>query len=127
MKIIGYIANRMPIILGIYVASVICSALLFSYFENKSFWDGIWWSVVTALTIGYGDLTPATVAGRVSAIIFSHFWIFGIIPMLIANIVTRALEDKDRFTNEEQEWQEKMLIGIARKVGAKVHESPPKY
>ncbi|WP_180954548.1 TrkA family potassium uptake protein [Bacillus sp. V5-8f] len=31
--------------------------------------DGIWWAVVTISTVGYGDLAPTTVAGKVIAII----------------------------------------------------------
>lgn len=31
--------------------------------------DGIWWAVVTASTIGYGDLVPETFAGRITGIV----------------------------------------------------------
>jgi voltage-gated potassium channel len=31
--------------------------------------DGIWWAVVTAATIGYGDYVPETFAGRITGII----------------------------------------------------------
>lgn len=35
-------------------------------FENA--FSGIWWSVSTLLTVGYGDIYPVTVAGRIIAI-----------------------------------------------------------
>jgi voltage-gated potassium channel len=127
MKAIVYVANRMHLIILIYLASLGCAAGLFALFEAKSFWDGLWWAVVTALTIGYGDLSPATVPGRVTGILFGHFWIFGVIPMIIGNIISGMLEDRDRFTHAEQEWQERTLRAIAAKVGVPVEEAPPDY
>ncbi|MBO4750103.1 MAG: ion transporter [Lachnospiraceae bacterium] len=37
----------------------------------KNAFDGIWWSLSTVLTIGYGDIYPITIGGRVMAIIIS--------------------------------------------------------
>lgn len=119
-----YVANHWKAILVIYLTSLLFAASLFALFEGRSFGDGLWWAVVTALTIGYGDLSPATWAGRMTGIVFGHFWIFGIIPMVVANILMRMLENKDSFTHEEQEWQEDALQAIASKVGATIPPPP---
>lgn len=34
-----------------------------------TFFDGIWWAIVTTFTVGYGDFVPQTYIGRIAAII----------------------------------------------------------
>ena len=101
-SILLYVANRIWLILLISLASLILGASLFAVAENKSFFDGLWWASVTALTIGYGDLTPTTAVGRALGVALGHFWIFLIIPMIIANILMHLIEDRNAFTHEEQ-------------------------
>lgn len=101
-KILMYIANRFWLILCCYLGSLILGALTFAWLESKSIADGFWWACVTSLTIGYGDLTPVTPVGRIVGILFGHFWIFVVIPMIVANIIMHLVEDKHLFTDEEQ-------------------------
>jgi hypothetical protein len=126
-KVLLYVANRIQVILSLYFMSLIVAAVLFAHFENKPFFDGLWWACVTSLTIGYGDLSPASVEGRLMAIVFAHFWIFCIIPMIVASIITHLLVDKGAFTHEEQEWQEKSLQKIASHMGVKLDPPPRDY
>ena len=51
-----------------------CLAWIFEHHGSEgnsiqSFWDGIWWAIVTIATVGYGDKFPVTFPGRLVGII----------------------------------------------------------
>lgn len=50
--------------IGIYYAEHEAQPLVF-----KNAFSGVWWSVSTLLTVGYGDIYPITTAGRIMAIL----------------------------------------------------------
>ena len=75
---------------------VLISSILISWFEPEiSFTGGIWWSVVTLSTVGYGDISPATPAGRVLAIVVMFFGI-GLLGMLSAGLATILINRRMR-------------------------------
>lgn len=49
--------------------------------------DGIWWAVVTASTVGYGDIAPTTLPGRLIAVLLMVVGI-GLMSTLAASITT---------------------------------------
>jgi voltage-gated potassium channel len=53
----------------------------------KSYGDAFWWSIVTVTTVGYGDISPTTVAGRVIAAILMLSGI-GFLSMLTSTVST---------------------------------------
>lgn len=55
-------------LLGLAATSVIAGGGAFALTEHVSFGTGIYWAVVTASTVGYGDVTPHNAAGRIVAI-----------------------------------------------------------
>ncbi len=56
------------IIFIIFIVLTIIYSLSFSIMEHVSFLDGLYWTVISMTTIGYGDITPKTTYGRFLAI-----------------------------------------------------------
>jgi voltage-gated potassium channel len=64
--------------------------------------DGLWWSTVTATTVGYGDLSPEHPAARGVAVLLMLVGI-GTIGMLTGSIATYFLGGEDGATDPDVE------------------------
>jgi voltage-gated potassium channel len=62
--------------------------------QNLDTWDGVWWAVVTVTTVGYGDLSPNTSAGRGIAIVVMVVGI-GFITVLTAAAAERFMRGRE--------------------------------
>ncbi len=79
-------------ILGALMVLVVACALGFYHFEKPvspqlSLWDSFWWAMVTVTTIGYGDVFPRTLGGRLIAL-FLMFAGIGALSFLTAAIAS---------------------------------------
>jgi Ion channel len=64
-------------VVGVLILVILISPSLFMLFENGyraengyqklTFFDALYWSIITAGTVGYGDIVPYTIAGRMLA------------------------------------------------------------
>lgn len=65
----------------------------------KSYGDALWWSIVTVTTVGYGDISPTTSAGRVIAAILMLSGI-GFLSMLTSTVSTYFITKTDKKRKE---------------------------
>ena len=75
------------------------------YFENEaqpehfsSIFDSLWWSIVTLTTVGYGDVYPITVGGRIFTffILLIGLGIVAIPTGIISSSLTKAIEPNSK-------------------------------
>lgn len=102
-------------LVAIYLISVTVVALLFSLFEGRNLVDAYWWTFVTGLTIGYGDIYPVTLAGKVLTVIWANFTVLALIPLFIGRLVVTMIDNKNEFTDSEQREMLELLREAAKR------------
>ena len=58
------------IIGGIFVSLIILGTFFYHYYEALRWLDALYFSVVTLSTVGYGDFSPQTDAGKVFTMVY---------------------------------------------------------
>lgn len=71
--------------LGLSAALILVASVIYAYAEHTDFANGLWWAIVTATTVGYGDIAPHTLLGRSVAVVLMFTGI-GLIGTLTSSI-----------------------------------------
>lgn len=80
VKRISFLLLLLVVLLGINT----CAMMIF---EGMSLSDGLWMSLTTITTVGYGDLSPSTVAGRTTTVLSLYTFAISVLTLLISEIV----------------------------------------
>lgn len=98
--------NNFNYTLLICILVLIVSSILITFIEKIDFFDSLWWSIVTVTTVGYGDIYPKTILGKIVATILMFMGI-GLIGSLTSTISTYFI-NKENKSNEE-DYKTKIL------------------
>jgi voltage-gated potassium channel len=124
-------AVRSPLLIYFAAAGnlvlLLCSSLFYlaergSNPNVKSFFDAIWWAFSTVSTVGFGDIAPITISGRLVGIflmIFGVVFFVGFTAILISiifSLTAKEIAENEALTVREYE---KVMAEI-RKLSAKL-------
>jgi voltage-gated potassium channel len=102
-RVLVWLANSPKKLLLSYAILIVVCAVLYDHFEEQTFGDSVWWAVVTASTVGYGDISPETWQARVMAGILISAMVLLVIPLITAHFASKLIVNNDAFHHEEQE------------------------
>jgi voltage-gated potassium channel len=97
------VANSPRLLLLSFAGVVVASSIAYAIVEDATFINAVYWSLVTATTLGYGDFAPHSTAGKVLTAVLICLTVFIFIPTITANLAAKLIVNRDAFTHDEQE------------------------
>ena len=92
-----------------YLLLLLVSSLAVSMVEPpgtplKNFWNSLWWSIVTSTTVGYGDIYPISVSGKILAVILPMFIGIGLGAGFITYLASILIDRRDKLMYGEKKF-----------------------
>ena len=94
------VRKAMAVIVAATVVSVVLGGVLITLVDSEEFPDlgtGLWWALQTVTTVGYGDVTPESTAGRLVAALFmleAIAFVTIVTAVITSSFVERARQER---------------------------------
>jgi len=109
--VVSALLDRGKFLLLVILSDYLVCGMLFNIVEHRGFIKSMWWAIVTGFTVGYGDVYPATTAGRgIGAFLIVSAWFLSIIAS--AFITATIIQNRDLWTHAEQEATKNALLRL---------------
>lgn len=106
------VANSPRLLVITSLSLLFLASISYAIFEKKNVIDSLWWALITSTTVGYGDMYPVSLGGRITAITLLLIMILFLVPMITASFASKLIVNRDAFTHEEQEEMKILLKKI---------------
>ncbi|HXP28396.1 MAG TPA: potassium channel family protein [Solirubrobacteraceae bacterium] len=109
------------IIISFTLAMTLIGGVVIHFADARNFpniGDGLWWSVQTVTTVGYGDHVPTNAVGRIVAAVIMLVGI-GFLSVITATITSAFIESaRKRIEGVEMRTLDRKLDAIATRLDA---------
>lgn len=101
------------IFIGAFAALVLDSGTENAQITNFS--DAVWWSISTVTTVGYGDIVPSSIAGRIMGMGLMVVGI-GVMTAFISQVSATLVESRMERNSEKDDLRTAMISEIKNKL-----------
>ena len=107
-------ANKFFAVMGLFLGMNLLGAVLFEVFEtqNVSFIRALYWSFITSLSVGYGDVSPETNAGMILAVMLAWIVLLFIVPLVVTVFAGRVIKSEHEYSDSEQKRVEAKIDAL---------------
>ena len=87
------------------IALIMGGAVLIAATEKVSFGKAVYFSFITGLTVGYGDIVPGTAIGRIISVLLGFVGILftGVVVATAVEAIRRAVEETQSQSKQNQD------------------------
>lgn len=79
------------LVILLFCGLAVVAGFIHSVFEDRHPIEGMWWALVTLTTVGYGDITPVTLGGRITGAVLMLSGI-GVLAFTTASVAAFFVE-----------------------------------
>ena len=89
----------------VLLSLIMGGAVVIAATEKMSFGKAVYFSFITGLTVGYGDIVPATAIGRIISVVLGLTGILftGLVVAVTVEAVRRAVEETRSINRQNQD------------------------
>ncbi len=97
---------------GVMLGLVFLHTSAMVYLEGMTFWQGLWLTLTTITTVGFGDLSPQTVAGQAATVSLIYICGITLMTFLISDYVDFRIARREKIRTGHWNWnmEEHILI-----------------